>query len=107
MTESAIITALITAVAGGAGAVWIFLQNELKKRDSDIDKLNLKVEQMNALIIDLTGKYNKLEGKSEAEDGFQVSLLDIKSKVNQILEIDQRMAKKTRKASKPKATADK
>lgn len=86
MTELAIIGGLVTAVTTGAGAVWLFLQGELKKRDEKITKLE-------AMVFDLTAKYNRLEGKTSAEDSMKTYLQHIDVKLDLIIQ-----------AKKPKKT---
>ena len=96
MNETTLLSTLLTAIFSGCAGIFIYMKTEIKKRELFIE-VELKkrddiIEKLQAQIIDLTAKYNKLEGKSEAEDSFNKSLNHIDDKLSQLIKV-----KKTKK----------
>lgn len=80
MTDSSLAITLLGSLGAGAGGVWLFMVRELRVRD---DKLN----RLESLVLQLTAKLNRLEGRNEAEDSFLNSIHHIDSKLDQLIKI--------------------
>lgn len=91
MNETTLLSTLLTAIFSGCAGIFIYMKTEIKKREQFIE-IELKkrddiIKELQAQIIDLTAKYNKLEGKNEAEDGFTRSLNHIDDKLDTLIQI--------------------
>lgn len=91
MNETTLLSILLTAIFSGCSGIFIYMKTEIKKREQFIE-VELKkrddiIEKLQAQIIDLTAKYNKLEGRNEAEDSFTKTLNHIEDKLSKLIEV--------------------
>lgn len=91
MNEPALLSILLTAIFGGSSTIFIYMKSEIKKRELFIE-VELKkrddiIKELQSQIMELTAKYNKLEGRNEAEDNFTRSLNHIDNKLSQLIQV--------------------